>query len=123
MAYVTKETIAKCRAAAADIRKKYGIKMTFSVSNGSTLLCTIQSGRIDFIGSYRGNCTDNYIQVNHYYIDSWFSGEAAECLNEINKIMHADHWDKSDPMTDYFNCAYYVNIHLGRWNKGYELVG
>ena len=122
MAYVSKEVIAKCRAGAAELRKKYGIKMTFSVNHGSTLLCTIQSGRIDFKGSCKYQHADDYIQVNHYHIDSGFTGEAAECLNAITDLMHVDHWDKSDIQSDYFHCAYYVNIHVGRWNKKYELV-
>jgi hypothetical protein len=126
MAYVTKEVVAKCRAGAAAIRKQYGIKMTFSVNNGSTLMCTIQSGRIDFFGSLSEKAASysdgKYCQVNTYHIDSSFTGEAAECLKAINDLMHVDHWDKSDIMTDYFNCAYYVNIHVGRWDKGYELV-
>lgn len=125
MAYVTREVIAKCRAGAAVIRKKYGIKLTFSVQNGSTLLCTISSGKVDFFGSMTEKAASysdgKYCQVNHYHIESSFTGVAAECLNEINDLMHVDHWDKSDIQTDYFHCAYYVNIHVGRWDKGYAL--
>lgn len=126
MAYVDKSVIAKCRAGAAAIRKQYGIKMTFSVNHHSTLVCTIQGGKVDFFGGLTERAASynngKYIQVNHYHIDSSFVGEAKECLEAINKLMHVDHWDKSDIQSDYFHCAYYVNINVGQWDKPYQLV-
>lgn len=121
MAYVTKEVIERCRAGAAVIRKKYGIKLTFSGQGDSSLTCTIQSGKVDFAACMKGDFRD-YVRVNQYYIDEHWNGVAAECLKEINKLMHVDHWDESDIQSDYFHCAYYVNINIGRWNKPYQLV-
>jgi hypothetical protein len=138
MAYVHKDVITKARAALKVLNKQYGVKATLSGENTSSLKLTIAQGGIDFIGNYCENVlakriqhdTDSvitwvqremYIQVNQYYLDSSFSGIALEYLEKAKEIMYVDHWDKSDIMTDYFNCSYYVNINVGRWNKGYIL--
>jgi len=35
----------------------------------------------------------------------------------------ADKWfDNSDPMTDYFHTAYYVDVNIGKWNQEYEVA-
>jgi hypothetical protein len=139
MAYVTQEVINKARAALKALNKEYGVKATFSGKGDSTLYLTIAEGKIDFIANYCENVAAKRIQhdtqqvidwvtkeqhacVNQYYLDSSFSGIALEYLEKAKAIMYADHWDKSDIQTDYFNCAYYVNINVGRWNKPYKLV-
>lgn len=87
------------------------LKVTFSVVHHSTIVATIRSGTIDF--------GKNYQQVNHYYIDDHYTGRAKEVLNAIKRGLMAEHWDKSDSMTDYFHCAYYVSINIGNWNSPY----
>ncbi len=137
MAYVTEETITKARAALKVLNKEYGVKATLSGKNDSTLYLTIAEGSIDFIGNYCENVKAKRIQhdtqqvidwvtkeqnisVNQYYLDSSFSGVALEYLEKAKAIMYVDHWDKSDIQSDYFHCAYYVNINVGRWNKPYK---
>jgi hypothetical protein len=139
MAYVSQEVITKARAALKVLNKEYGVKSTLSGKGDSTLYLTIAQGSIDFIGNYCENVTakrrqhdtqqvidwvtkEQNISVNQYYLDSSFSGIALEYLEKAKAIMHVDHWDKSDIQSDYFNCAYYVNISVGRWNKPYKLV-
>lgn len=139
MAYVTEEIINKARTALKALNKQYGVKATFSGKGSSSLKLTIAEGSIDFIGSFCETIVakrqmrdvdgviewaqkEMYIQVNQYYLDSSFSGLALEYLEKAKEIMYADHWDKSDVMTDYFHCSYYVSINIGRWNKGYKLV-
>lgn len=139
MAYVSQEVITKARAALKALNKEYGVKATFSGKGDSTLHLTIAEGPIDFIGNYCENVKAKRIQhdtqqvidwvtkeqnvsVNQYYLDSSFSGVALEYLEKAKAIMYADHWDKSDIQSDYFHCAYYVNINVGRWNKPYKFV-
>jgi hypothetical protein len=139
MAYVTEEIITKARTALKALNKQYCVKATLSGKGSSSLKLTIAEGSIDFIDSYcktvMAKCQlrnpesviewaqkEMYIQVNQYYLDSSFSGAALEYLEKAKEIMYADHWDKSDVMTDYFHCAYYVSIDIGRWNKGYSFV-
>lgn len=137
MAYVTEEIINKARIALKALNKEYGIKATLSGKNGSQLCLTIAEGSIDFIGNYCNvisyhNTLRNVdgvrtevllsgsISVNHYYLDTAFDGKALEYLEKAKAIMLVDHWDKSDIMTDYFNCSYYISMRVGRWNKAYK---
>ena len=137
MAHVSQETINKARIALKALNKEYGIKATLS-GKGSSLLClTIAEGSIDFISNYCDNVISKKIQqdtqsaidwykreqhvsVNQYHLDSSFSGVALEYLEKAKDIMLVDHWDKSDIMTDYFNCSYYISMRVGRWNKAYK---
>jgi hypothetical protein len=139
MAYVTQEVIIKARAALKALNKEYGVKATLSGKGDSTLHLTIAEGPIDFIGNYCRNVAtkrhqrdteqviawvtkEQNISVNQYYLDSSFDGVALEYLEKAKEIMYVDHYDHSDIQSDYFNCAYYVNISVGRWNKPYKLV-
>lgn len=138
MAYVTEEIITKARAALKALNKEYGVKATLSGKGDSTLHLTIAEGPIDFIGNYCETVAINRrmhdtqqvidwvqreqnISVNQYYVDSSFSGIALEYLEKAKAIMYTDHWDKSDSQSDYFHCSYYIDMRVGRWNKGYKL--
>lgn len=140
MAYVSEEVINKARAALKALNKEYGVKATLSGKNSSSLTLKISEGSIDFIGNYCDtiierkhymNDADSVvkyvqisgsIQINQYYLDTQFSGKALEYLEKAKAIMHVDHWDESDIMTDYFHCAYYVSMNVGRWDKPYKLT-
>ena len=139
MAYVTQEVITKARLALKALNKEYGVKATLSGKGDSTLYLTITEGKIDFIGNFCENVKaerrqhdtqqvidwvtkEQNISVNQYYLDSSFDGIALEYLEKAKSIMLVDHWDRSDIQSDYFNCAYYLNISIGRWNKPYNFV-
>jgi len=139
MAYVTEEIITKARTALKALNKEYGVKATLSGKGSSSLCLTIAEGSIDFIGNYcstvKNKCIlrdidqtitwvqrEQNVSVNQYYLDSSFSGVALEYLEKAKAIMYADHWDKSDIMADYFHCAYYVDMRVGSYKKGYKLV-
>ena len=137
MAYVTEQIITKARTSLKALNKEYGVKATLSGKGDSTLYLTIAEGSIDFIGNFCESTKANrrqhdtqqvidwvqkhqHVSVNQYYLDSSFSGAALEYLDKAKAIMHADHWDRSDIQSDYFNCAFFVNINIGRWNKPYK---
>ena len=131
MAYITKAEVKAKSLKLKEINKKYGTKATFSGSNSSTLLLTIQSGSIDFIAdcildnyhSWKATDGNFYCQCNHYYLDKHWTGKALEYLEECYALMREGHYDMSDIQTDYFECSWYNNIHIGRWNKGYVIGG
>jgi len=139
MAYVTEQIITKARLALKALNKEYGVKATLSGKGDSTLYLTITEGKIDFISNFCENVKakrrqhdtqqvidwvtkEQNISVNQYYLDSSFDGIALEYLEKAKSIMLVDHWDRSDIQSDYFNCAYYLNISIGRWNKPYKFV-
>lgn len=114
MAYMSQEQKAKLAPSIKAVLKKYKMKGTIAVRHHSTLVVNIKSGPIDFGG--------DDIQVNHYWIDSHYTGVAKEFLSELKDAMMADHWDESDAMTDYFSCAYFVSINIGTWDKKYTVT-
>lgn len=137
MAYITKEEVKAKNEALKAVNKKYGIKARFSGSNSSTLTLKITAGVIDFISNHI-DCVKSssrfaqenanylqakgYFQVNHYYMDGRFCGVALEYLQAAYAIMLDGHYDDSDSMTDYFNCAWYNNISIGAWDKPYKII-
>lgn len=76
-----------------------------------------------------------YAQLNHYsFLVEGFSGSDSHTTNgyqlteagwevmaKAAEILAREHWDKSDIQTDYFNCAYYMHLNVGRWDKNYEV--
>lgn len=137
MAYITKEEVKAKNEALKVLNKKYGVKARFSGSNSSSLKLKVTEGVIDFVANWIDCCVtqpqfsaenaariakEQYIQVNHFYIDRAFSGVALEYLQEAYKIMLDGHFDESDSMTDYFHCAWYNNISIGAWDKPYKVI-
>ena len=112
MSYLTKEEASKKRTA---IKKAFPAKdgWKFSIINEhlSVLVVSIMKYPKEYdFGSYSS--------VNHFYIDkSSFGEEEKVVLKKINEIMHEDHWDKSDIMTDYFNCSWYNRLGIGKWDR------
>lgn len=125
MAYVSQEMKAKLAPAVKDVLKKYNLKGSLAVNNHSTLALTITGGKLNFFEDYAGRdeADRGYIQVNHYWIQNNFNGEAAACLTELVDAMKGpDFFDNSDPQADYFNVSHYLNIQIGKWNRPYALV-
>ena len=142
MAWVQKDTVTKVREGLKILNKEYGMKTTVSGTNSSSLKVRIISGKIDFVqnrldmleGDMRYSEEEKAhhrlyltkfnsgIQVNHYWLDTAFSGVALEYLEKVKAIMQVDHWDHSDVQSDYFHCAFYMNIDIGKWDKPYEVT-
>lgn len=135
MAYVSQEMKKEKLAKIKPVLKKYGLKGSLAVRNHSTLCLTISEGAIDFIANSNETCakdlyqvargfkpsTDAYDNVNVYHYKSHYSGKALKALNELIGVLYEGHWDESDIMTDYFHCAYYVDVSIGKWNKPYKV--
>lgn len=122
MAYMNQEKKSKIAATLKPILKKYGVKGTLSVQNHSTITLTITEGKIDFNKDFGGD-TRFGIQVNPYWYQDHFVGEAKKALSEIIPAMYsADYYDNTDAQIDYFDTAYYVSVNIGKWNKSYKVV-
>jgi len=135
MAYMSQEKKKSLEPAIKAILKKYGIKGRVGVKHHSTLVLNITEGGINFIENTnrvnKKRCEwngehfieeKNYIQVNHFYVDKFFDGKAADFLNEIVKAMNVGNYDNSDIQTDYFDVGFHIDINIGTWNKPYVLV-
>ena len=134
MAYMNQELKAKIAQALKPILAKYKVKGSLSVRNHSSIVLTLKSGAIDFIGNSNQVCSNDsyqvargfkpngtgYDQVNPYWFQDHYDGKAKAFLTEAFKALKsADWYDESDSMSDYFNIAYYVDVNIGKWNAPY----
>jgi hypothetical protein len=134
MAYMNQERKAKITKMLKPILAKYKVKGSLSVRNHSTIVLTLKSGAIDFIGNSNRVCgndfyqvqrgfkptTSGYDQVNPYWFQDHYDGDAKAFLTEAFKALKsADWYDESNAMIDYFNIAYYVDINIGKWDAPY----
>ena len=116
------------------ILAKYKVKGSLSVRNHMTIVLTLKSGAIDFIGNSNRVCGNDfyqvqrgfkpndtgYDQINPYWFQNHYDGDAKAFLTEAFEALKAADWyDESDAMTDYFNTAYYVDVNIGKWDKPY----
>ena len=131
---MNQERKAKITKMLKPILAKYKVKGSLSVRNHSTIVLTLKSGAIDFIGNSNKVCgndhyqvargfkptTTGYDQVNPYWFQDHYDGKAKAFLTEAFKALKsADWYDESNAMIDYFNIAYYVDINIGKWNSPY----
>lgn len=130
MAYITKAEVQEKTAKLKAIAKKYGITLSVSGSNSSTITVTIRKGKLNFIGNFMENQKQAeyaydevplHLDINPYWYQERYTGIVLDCLNEIHAVLREGHYNYSDAMTDYFNCAWYLYVKIGTWNKPYIL--
>lgn len=131
MAYMSQDRKKQIATELKQVLKGTGIKYTLGVRHHSTIVMNIKAGPIDFIKNYNetvGNRSLNYpvkeqyMQVNTFWTHEHFSGEAKDILGKIIKTLNNGNHNNSDPMTDYFDVGWYVDVNVGRWNKPYVLT-
>ena len=140
MAYVSQEKKKELAPAIKAVLKKYGMKGTIAVRHHSSLVVNIKEGVLDLLGVAQKHCDEvnarkgfeytsvgNYLQVNEYYAAEWARevGEetVANFYDELIAAMKGTGWyNNNDPMTDYFDIAYYLDINVGQWDKPYKLA-
>lgn len=52
--------------------------------------------------------------INQHWYDSHYAAPTVAVLERIIGIVMRYYWDKSDIQTDYFHCAWYQTIHVGK---------
>ena len=138
MAYMNQARKAELAPGIKAVLARYGVKGTVGVSNHSTLVVTIKSGNLDFIGEanrwnreyaertgQRFHSVSGYYQANPYKGAAEFADETiAAFFKELTAAMRGNLWyDNSDIMTDYFDTAYYLDINIGKWDRPYVFTG
>jgi hypothetical protein len=134
MAYFNQERKAQLAPAIKAILKKYKVKGSLAVRNHSSFVLNIKSGAIDFIGNYNntvaaqpggfrsGNPAVKSLDVNPYWYQEHFDGNALDFFKEIFAAMNVGNHDRSDIQSDYFDAGWYVDVNVGAWNQPYELA-
>jgi hypothetical protein len=132
MAYMNQDKKKIIKANLDKVLKPLGIKYSLSVQDNMSITCTVKEAPIDFIGNLKANTgdkfnlntDDGYIQVNYFWYQDHFTGQAKDVIGQIlDGLKSADYYDKSDSMVDYFDTAYYMHINIGRWDKPFILKG
>jgi hypothetical protein len=136
MAYMNQDRKATVAAAVKPVLAKYGVKGTLSTDRCSITL-TLRDGYVDFVADMNDTRYDimngtvpvdkaalreRGFDVNPYWYSEHYKpgSESVQLLDELLPAMKAaDYFDDSDIQTDYFNCAYFFHIKVGRWNKPY----
>lgn len=129
MAYMSQERKKALAPAVKAILKEYGLTGALGVNHHSSLVLTIRSGPVDFIGlreiNHHGRDVETsvptYIQVNTYHIESHYNGKAQEVLTKLYDAMMVGNHDNSDMMSDYHDVGWYVDINVGKWDVPYVL--
>lgn len=132
MAYINQETKKVLQPKIKEICKKYGVSATLAIRDNRVLVLNVKSGVIDFIGNYnsvagvryihdRFQPASDYLDVNRYWYNDHFDGDAKNFLNEVLEAMNHGNYDNSDAQVDYFDVGWYVDVKIGRWNKPYEV--
>jgi hypothetical protein len=134
MAYMNQNKKRIIKAALDKIFKPRGIKYSLRVRDNMAINCTIKAAPIDFIGNFLAKNGDKYrhrlsgnfdhLQVNLYWINEHFTGEAAQVLSEAAEALKAaGYYDNSNAQIDYFDTAYYMYLDIGRYNKPFQFTG
>lgn len=137
MAYMSQESK---KVIAANLKKimPKSWKYSLSVRNLSEIVMTITQAPVDVIAEINAqNKLDTErtgmpfyerkgdVQINNYHFEHHFPEDSAALpvIREAMKALYsADYFDDSDSQTDYSHCAYYVDLHIGRWNKPFIVV-
>ena len=120
------------KAAMDKVLKARGFKYSLRVENHMAIACTISAGPVDLIANFRDKTGKTFelpghdkghMQVNLYWLEDHFSGEALQVLQECAQALKAaGYYDRSDAMTDYFDTAYYMHLNIGGWDKPYKIT-
>ena len=115
MAYMNQEKKAIIKAAMDKALKGRGFKYSLRVDHYSSITCTISAGPVDFGADYE--------QVNLYWLNDHYSGEALQVLQECREALQAaGYYDRSNAQIDYFDTAYYMHLNIGAWDKPYKIT-
>ena len=141
MAYMSQERKKQIAVAVKAVANKYGFAgrdITVGVNHHSTLVVNIFKGPLDLLGdaqAYNNKEAEfrdrdayqvgNYLQVNPYYCDEHaVDPTIKEFYKELMMaIKSTGYYNNSDIMTDYFDYDFYIDVNVGRWDRGYVYYG
>ena len=126
MSQISKEHKLKIANDLKAILKGINLKYSLTVRDHKTLVMTIHSGPIDFIGEYDPEWTrflksdpkddgpPPYMKINVLYYYKYFIGESLRIIDTILKTLCEGNHKNCHPN--------YVEVNLGTWKKPYILT-
>ena len=137
MAYISTPEVAAIRKQLKEQMPEY----KFSVKRDHTSSVTVAfmkgpawetfQSRDRYTGEFKDDAIGEHEQLNHHWATDFYGEKNGAIIKKVEKIIKTapylegvgDLWfDKSDSMSDYFHTAYYMSIHVGKWDKPYQVV-
>jgi hypothetical protein len=106
----------------SEIQKIKGVKLSVKTDYNSINVHLMEAPFEVFTDKFDINMhRRKNLQVNHYYFkeDKNLTKEVKTLFSLIDEIIKKYYWDKSEPMVDYFNCAFYYHYEIGKWDKDF----
>jgi hypothetical protein len=127
MAYISTVDVSFIRK---ELKQTFGKAIKFSVTRDhhSGVSIKIMKSKEDMSPLFGDNVTKHSGSVSpHWMDDTPVLKTLFEKIEEIALTAPAKNggrewFDKSDAMVDYFHTAYYCNIGVGKWDKGWEML-
>lgn len=116
MAYIN---AAKVKTIRDQIKKQFPTwKFSIRREGSSGIGVTILAADIDFMAAYKGEQPrQGGIQVNHYYLERSFEGDALKALETIKALANDGNHDRSDTQSDYFDVGWYFSLNIGDYDQ------
>ena len=137
MAYISTPEVAAIRKQLKEQLPQY--KFSVKKDHHSSVTVAFMKGpawetfqtRDRYTGEYSEATMDGHEQLNHRWANDFYGEKNAAIIKKVEKIIKTapynagvgDLWfDESDSQSDYFHTAFYMSIHIGQWDKPYQVV-
>ena len=136
MAYISTEEVAAIRKELKAQLPQY--KFSVTKHHHSSVTVAFMKGpafaefqsRDRYTGEFKDDVIEGHEQLNHHWAMDVYGEENGALIKKVEEIIKTAPvkaggrawYDKSDAMTDYFDTAFYMSIHVGKWDKPYEVV-
>lgn len=119
MAYINKDQVAQKRA---ELKKAFP-DCKFSVrknAHSSTLQISLLRSKIEV----RTNLSEGVQSLNSYWLkeSEHLNDYGKKLFQEVKRVANRGNHDNSDPMTDYFDVGWYLDLSIGDYGRPYEAI-
>ena len=136
MAYISTEEVAAIRKQLKAEMPEY--KFSVKKCHHSSVTVAFMKGpawetfksRDRYTGEMHDDAMDDHEQLNHVWAENFYGEKNAAIIKKVEKIIKTapvkaggrEWYDDSDSQSDYFDTAFYMSIHIGAWDKPYQVV-
>ena len=64
---------------------------------------------------------EDYFGHRDDYLPTKLTPPAWKLMKSVYEIADRENWNNSDAMIDYFDVNYYLDLHVGKWNKDFAI--
>ncbi len=109
----------------SDLKKSFpAFKFSVTVHSNSISIALMSAPKSPLIDDVIHTDDFGYAEINQYYIsqDRHLSSFGVGLFTKANEIVKQYHWDDSRIEIDYFSCAFYYSLRVGKWDKPFMLT-